>query len=295
MFGHTMKDIMNSTIDDLLSNDETREQALNVTRSVSEGNVEALEAVRKCHNGTMLDVSILASPIVHDGVVVATYAIYRDITVRKRNQQRISELNGILQQITGILRHDMMNNLMIIDQAAQMCMLDGNLERLEMLLASVKRSVSLIDRMREFEASLANGERTTLYPFKKLVEEVVRDSGLMFEISGDADILLDAGFFTVVQNLVMNAIRHGNAQHMTFSVLNDEGWYTIEIGDDGTGVPEKIKGLVFDQGFSYGNSRGSGSGLHLTKLMVGRMGGTISIHDNRPAGTTFRIRIPAEG
>jgi sigma-B regulation protein RsbU (phosphoserine phosphatase) len=54
---------------------------------VIHGNRVELDSRRKRKDGTLIDVSILGAPIVHEGKQLAIYAIYRDITERKKAEE----------------------------------------------------------------------------------------------------------------------------------------------------------------------------------------------------------------
>jgi signal transduction histidine kinase len=69
-----------------------------------------------------------------------------------------------------------------------------------------------------------------------------------------------------------------------------EDYCELRISDNGSGIPDKIKGRVFDEGFKYGKSGHTGLGLYITKRIVERYG-DISVEDNHPSGTTFIIRF----
>ncbi|MBU1651682.1 PAS domain S-box protein, partial [bacterium] len=86
LFGHTFEDAKGHSIDDFLAPDDLRAEAAELTRNVIAGEGVALESVRKRKDGSLVDVSILGTPIIIGEGQVAVYAIYRDITERKRAQ-----------------------------------------------------------------------------------------------------------------------------------------------------------------------------------------------------------------
>lgn len=113
--------------------------------------------------------------------------------------------------------------------------------------------------------------------------------GAAAPISSDASLLM-----RIVENLLDNAMRH--ARNVIRLVLRDsDEAVEIEVMDDGQGVPEDAKGLIFDKFASLSaDLRGYNQGLGLTfcKLAVDRLGGLLSVHDASPRGALFRLRLP---
>ena len=60
------------------------EEAGTLSKSSGAGKTNVLETVRKRKDGTIFDVSIIGAPILIAEQQVAVYAIYRDISERKR-------------------------------------------------------------------------------------------------------------------------------------------------------------------------------------------------------------------
>ena len=68
---------------------------------------------------------------------------------------------------------------------------------------------------------------------------------------------------------------------------------TIEIRDNGPGVPDDIRPHLFEP-FVSSKAKGSGLGLALVAKIVGDHGGIVN-HAAEPGGTVFRVRLPAAG
>ena len=67
----------------------------------------------------------------------------------------------------------------------------------------------------------------------------------------------------------------------------------VEVADDGTGVPEDVRGSFFDA-FVTTEPTGAGSGLGLEnarRIVERRHGGSLS-YPTGPEGTTFCVRLP---
>ena len=100
---------------------------------------------------------------------------------------------------------------------------------------------------------------------------------------------------TAIANIVDNALfwldHHRTATpKISFRLSNDGKGCTVDISDNGRGVPEEFKDMIFDVGFSLKGS-GTGLGLSIGQEAVSRSNGTIALIDS-DLGATFRIWIP---
>src|SRR5664280_2423995 len=89
MFGYGIDEAVGQFIDDLVAPPARQEEARALTRSTGKGETNFLETVRRRKDGTLIDVSIIAAPILVAGKLEAVYAIYRDITERNRAEEAL--------------------------------------------------------------------------------------------------------------------------------------------------------------------------------------------------------------
>jgi PAS domain S-box-containing protein/putative nucleotidyltransferase with HDIG domain len=91
IFGYTSEEAIGKSIDDLIVPADYFQDARAITRRALNGESVALEATRRRKYGTLIDVSVLASPIIINKKQVGMYAIYRDITARKQAERKLRE------------------------------------------------------------------------------------------------------------------------------------------------------------------------------------------------------------
>lgn len=77
------------------------------------------------------------------------------------------------------------------------------------------------------------------------------------------------------------------------SVTEDEGFVTIDIADNGGGIPSTIIGTIFEPYVTTKGEKGTGLGLYMShRIVKERIKGELTVH-NSNGGTTFTIKIPA--
>jgi PAS domain S-box-containing protein len=105
MFGYELEEIKGRNIDDIITSEDSLKEAIDITDRVSSGFKVSFETARTRKDGTKIEVSLLASPIVIDDVQVAFYGIYRDITERKRATERLNRSRRRIERLHGIARN----------------------------------------------------------------------------------------------------------------------------------------------------------------------------------------------
>lgn len=91
LFGYTPGETAGRLVDDLIVPPDLPEEAAELTRLVAGGKPLSIETVRQKKNGIPVQVSILATPIRIDKDQIGIYAIYRDISERKRIETALRE------------------------------------------------------------------------------------------------------------------------------------------------------------------------------------------------------------
>ena len=104
LFGYTINEILGQQLDKLIAPDDLHEEAASSTNQVLNGKKIDFDSIRRRKDGTLIDVSVLASPIIIDGEQVGIYGIYRDITERKKAEEELKNSYDRLQKATeGII------------------------------------------------------------------------------------------------------------------------------------------------------------------------------------------------
>ena len=105
---------------------------------------------------------------------------------------------------------------------------------------------------------------------------------------------LPAGLRLAVDNAIANAVKHGGATRVQLSAVSSRAGVEIAIDDDGVGIPEEEREIVFER-FSRGSTAshsGSGLGLALVAQQAELHGGTASLEPSPLGGVRLLLRLP---
>jgi formate hydrogenlyase transcriptional activator len=98
IFGHAQEEACGRLIYELVVPEELLAEVEEHARRGLRGESLNVETVRKNKDGTRVHVSILSGPVSMAGSQICQYVIYRDITERKRAEQRLSESEAYLAE-----------------------------------------------------------------------------------------------------------------------------------------------------------------------------------------------------
>lgn len=109
-----------------------------------------------------------------------------------------------------------------------------------------------------------------------------------------------AGIHTCLLNLVTNAMDACRQPPLsekkctvTLRTLKESGTGVIyQVRDNGPGMDDRVKERVFQRFFTTKGTRGTGIGLMITRRIVEKHGGAISVISRESEGATFTIRLP---
>ncbi|MBN1337094.1 MAG: response regulator [Deltaproteobacteria bacterium] len=158
----------------------------------------------------------------------------------------------------------------------------------------------------------ARSEYLTTVDLPHVIEDAVRLVERSTDVRG-IDIALDLAPETFVQartneiqqvfvNLVKNAIEAlapqrdtGLPAHVRIRCGGDSGHVWAEVEDDGPGIPEASRSLVFDPFYTTKQpGKGTGLGLNIVYRIVTKYRGTIQVDAAEAGGTVFRMRFPSD-
>jgi PAS domain S-box-containing protein len=234
-----------------------------------------------------------------NGGPVGRLVTLRDVTERRRRDRRIAVLNRVL-------RHDLNNDVAVIEGYAQLLAEDpGNEEYAAVIAEQAAEMADLVGTIRDVERALESESPTrSAVDIVRVVDERVEAArrthpGAVVETDLPASerVLATDVVSSAVDNLVENAVEHNDNEtpHVRVSVdrVVEGGRPHVEVrvADDGPGIPDPDRRvLVGCEG--TGLEDASGLGLWLVNWIVSDSGGEVRYEPNEPRGSVVVLRFP---
>src|SRR5581483_4313669 len=237
----------------------------------------------------------------------------RDMTAEREMRLRLMEsdrLAAIGELVAGVA-HEVNNPLSSISAFAQLLLRDGGLtaaqrESIDVIRAETVRASQVVKDLLAF-ARRSDASREPL-DINGLLSRTLRLRGYQLtsnKIHLETDlapelppVLGDARQLQqVFLNLFTNAIQAmttlgGGTLFVT--TREDGARVSIETRDTGPGIPDYARARIFEPFFTTKpEGEGTGLGLSVSYGIITAHGGTIEVVDTSPAGTTFRVSLPA--
>ncbi|MFX0208215.1 MAG: PAS domain-containing protein, partial [Candidatus Hodarchaeota archaeon] len=150
------------------------------------------------------------------GYVTGLVGITYDITALKvtekelkKSTKKLRNLSESLMVINTILRHDIFNYLTQVIGFLDLYKMEKDEFYLERVYNPVQRAVSVINKLGELEKLIIQEEPLKPYNLREISENVLMNLSsptIKFDIVGQGLVLADQALYSVVENLVRNAI-----------------------------------------------------------------------------------------
>ena len=125
--------------------------------------------------------------------------------------------------------------------------------------------------------------------------ERTRERGIAIELDAQSAIVNgdERRLTELTRNLLENATRHARSRIWVRSGSGDR-MSRIEVEDDGPGVPEALRGRIFERFFRSEDvsAEGSGLGLSIARWIAQAHRGTIDVRSDPARGAHFTLSLP---
>lgn len=315
IYGYAAREAVGNPIDRLIPDDRPGERESIFEAVIRNKRVGYYETKRETKGGRWIDVSLTVSPLRDaDDNVIGVASISRDVTDQKelalRQQQFVSiashelrtPITALIGYLTLIKNEDNVGEEQkerfferALQSAHRLAELVEDLlhvarieeERLAFKMARLNPS-SILETVAEHHRQSVNQKQHRLVVRNHLAPGV--------RIRADRSKLRQ-----ILDNLITNAIKYTPAGGtITLSAKSVGDSVSVSVTDTGIGIhPDNLK-RIYDKFFrEYTElsvmAGGTGLGLFITKQLVDRQGGRLSISSKQGRGTTATIKFPVSG
>lgn len=225
---------------------------------------------------------------------VRVVGTHTDISTRKQGEEALRLANKKLQLLSSITRHDILNQIMVIQGYLHFASDKTTDQTLKNYLREVHEAAIVIEKQiaftREYE-QLGVKEPVWL-PVSDLVEELRPGSITVACDCAGYSIYSDPMISKVFANLMDNTIRHADgATTVTISCTPLQTGLLITWEDDGPGIPDDEKKKIFMRGYG----KNTGFGLFIIREILAITGIAITETGVYLEGAQFSMHVPQDG
>jgi PAS domain S-box-containing protein len=240
--------------------------------------------------------SATAGPL-HDsrGNHIGAIETIRDMTDMKKAHEALELSNKKLNLLSQISRHDILNQITILNGILYLIGLDYDDQPLKRQVDKMVYIVRIIRDQIDFTKiyqKIGATEPVWLNPsviFKEQAEKFMDTPVHMNQTDSPIEISVDPLFEKVIYNLIDNSIRHGEkiTSISLSSRLTGKGAEII-YEDDGAGICQEDKEIIFEPGFG----KNSGYGLFLIREILSITEIMIEETGTEGTGARFVMKVP---
>jgi len=245
-------------------------------------------------DGNRIDVEFISNvyPVDHHQIVQCNI---RNITERKRAEDALALASRKLKLMTGITRHDVVNQLMVLSGSLELAL--DTVEDPERVVHITRAQNAAENILHQIAFTSEYENLGVMTPVWQQVSAIVRsaarqmaDNAITFEIPDDRlEMYADPLLVKVFLNLFDNARQHGSTVTRISVSYHPAGTgLIITVADNGTGISAEDKKRLFERGFG----KHTGLGLFLSREILSITGISISETGIPGVGARFEIAVP---
>ncbi|HDS63724.1 MAG TPA: response regulator [Methanofollis liminatans] len=245
-------------------------------------------------------INVKICPVTDADGDVQSLAVYgMDVTDQKNTRDALKKANKKLNLLSGITRHDMLNQITVALGSLSLALRRNPDEEVRARIEHAHTAVMNIQRSLEFAKDYQDMGMKA--PAWQRLDAVVMEAAASVPLEGvlldvqtaTVEVFADPMLERVFANLLDNAVRHGEGVTAIRISCHeqDDGSGAIVVEDNGIGVPEALKEWIFESGYG----RHTGHGLFLVREILDITGISIVETGEEGKGARFVIAAPPGG
>jgi PAS domain S-box-containing protein len=316
----------------LLHPEKTREEGFRgVLEEIISGKSWEGELLNQRKNGDVFPIHLRARDILNEqGRPIGILTLAFDITEKKKLEKQLREYpqglehkreeramevvesNGVKDLFSDILRHDLLNPIGVIRNYAELLREEekdeGKKKDLGSIIRTSEKLIAIIKDASKYEMltsieDLELEEKDLTKVFREVIKQYSHGAGekgikIDYLANDRRPAMVHFTIEDVFANLLSNAIKYSPPNSTIKVDIEDMGrHYLISVVDQGTGIPDMHKTVIFER-FKRGGKtgvKGTGLGLAIVKRIVEIHRGRVWVEDNPEGGSIFYVKLPKGG
>lgn len=222
----------------------------------------------------------------------------KDITSRKQMEQAVLHANKKLTLLSRITRHDINNQLQVLDSCIGLLRAKTPLPDTENYFSRIEQASTRITAMIRFtqayeEVGISSAVWQNLHGLVAGAAKGVTLGTITLEndLPADAEIFADPLVVKVFFNLIDNAVRHGGRIRTIRFFVSERGAVRVIVcADDGDGIAPDEKERIFVRGFG----KNTGFGLAISREILDITGISLAETGTPGMGAHFEMTVPED-
>ncbi len=213
--------------------------------------------------------------------------------------KELEEAKNLQELMLHIVSHDLKNPLAVLHGYLELMNEGRPNEYIPTMMNALQEAEDIIEKARLF-SKLGNKNidmKKEEIDLKELIESTIK---LIQQKYPQGNIIENVSSFhiqalpilkEVFVNILDNAFKYGASKVIVESNIFEKN-VEIRIADDGPGIPEDKRDIIFKPFERLASDKGSGLGLAIVKRIMELHNGEVRIENNVPKGTVFVLRFP---
>ncbi|MHB8136434.1 MAG: PAS domain S-box protein, partial [Anaerolineaceae bacterium] len=332
ILGYSSEEMVNQSLTNFMLEEDVNDHLIK-TENRRRGLSEIYERRFRCKDGRIMWTQVSATPILdEDSKYIGSFAMYTDITDRKRTEEEINKLNQELEQrvadrtaqleaankelesFAHSVSHDLRAPLRHIDGYIEMLQSSTNnilseksLSYMKIISSSAKKMGMLIDDLLSFSRMGRSEMFKSEIDLTSLVQDVIKEyepetagRDIRWKITPLPLVTGDQALLRIVLvNLILNALKFTRSCKITRIEIGceerNENEVVIFVRDNGVGFDMKYADKlfgVFQRLHRQEDFEGTGIGLANIRRIISRHGGRTWAEGKVNKGAIFYFSLP---
>jgi len=245
--------------------------------------------VQRTVDGESCRFNVTASEITRGGERRGFGLVISDITDLVTYSTQLERKAEQLERFAGVLSHDLRNPISVATGHLHLEREVRDSDHLRKATDALERTEAMIDDLLTLGRTgdvVADPDAVGLHQIVGDAWQTSKTDDATLTVAVDESFVVvadESRLRTLLENLFRNAIDHGG-EKVTVEQLADG----FAVADDGPGIPEDERSLIFEHGYST-NDDGTGFGLAIVDAVAEAHGWSIAVTDSESDGARFEV------